>query len=129
MHNQTITFGLKGLSRLACALLALPLLVGSGCVQPDEINRVQPNLIKKSDLTGEWYGWRVRGRYLVSADGQRIPQERLRGLLFRDANELRLAGFESRRKAEANAQRKRGFKVKVIVIDMCDYRANGLAVG
>lgn len=82
------------------------------------------------DLTGEWYGWRVRGRYLVSEDGQRIPQERLRGLLFRDASELRLAGFESRRKAEANQRAKsRGFKVKVIVIDLGDYRANGTAVG
>ena len=49
MHNQTIKNGLKGLARLASALLALPLLVGSGCVQPEEINRVQPNLIKKSD--------------------------------------------------------------------------------
>ena len=55
MHNQTTKIGLKGLSRLACALLALPLLAGSGCVQPDEINRVQPNLIKKSALEGEWY--------------------------------------------------------------------------
>jgi hypothetical protein len=82
------------------------------------------------DLDGEWHGWRVRGRYLISADGQRIPQERLRGLLFRDANELRLAGFESRRKAEANTRaRSRGFKVKVIVVDLGDYRENGLAVG
>ncbi|MGJ7901005.1 hypothetical protein [Lysobacter sp. 1R34A] len=82
------------------------------------------------DLTGEWYGWRVRGRYLVSDDGQRIPVERLRGLLFRDAGELRLAGFESRRKAEANRRSKsRGFKVKVVIVDLAEYRQNGLAVG
>lgn len=82
------------------------------------------------DLSGEWHGWRVRGRYLVSADGQRIPRERLIGLLFRDANELRLAGFESRRKAEANARAKsRGFKVKVVVIDLGEYREHGLAAG
>ena len=82
------------------------------------------------DLDGEWYGWRVRGRFLISDDGQRIPKERLRGLLFRDAGELRLAGFESRRKAEANQRAKsRGFKVKVIVVDLGEYRAHGLAVG
>ena len=55
MHKQTNNIGLKGFGRLASALLVLPLLVGSGCVQPEEINRVQPNLIKKSDLSGEWY--------------------------------------------------------------------------
>lgn len=82
------------------------------------------------DLIGDWYGWRVRGRFLISPDGQRIPRERLVGLLFRDANELRLAGFVSRRKAEANARAKsRGFKVKVVVVDLGDYRENGLAVG
>ncbi|ALN91550.1 hypothetical protein LG3211_2583 [Lysobacter gummosus] len=76
------------------------------------------------DFTGEWYGWRLRGRYLISDDGQRIPLERLRGLLFRDANELRAAGFESRRKAEANrvSKARRGFAVKVVVIDLAEMK-------
>lgn len=29
--------------------------VGVGCADPEEINRVQPDLIAKSDLVGEWY--------------------------------------------------------------------------
>lgn len=43
------------------------------------------------DFEDEWYGWRLRGRYLVSPDGQRMTQERLRGLQWRDQMELRLA--------------------------------------
>ena len=71
------------------------------------------------DLSGPWEGWRVRGRDLVSPDRQRITPERLQGLLWRDAMELRLAGFASRRRAEAdkrNAQR-----VKVVVVQLGDY--------
>lgn len=34
------------------------------------------------DLAGEWGGWKLRGRVLVSPDGDRISAERLRGLLF-----------------------------------------------
>ena len=30
-------------------------LLGNGCAQPEPIDRVQPNLVNKSDLTGEWY--------------------------------------------------------------------------
>ena len=55
MHTTMNNIGFKALGRLASALLVLPMLFGSGCVQPEDINRVQPNLIKKSDLTGEWY--------------------------------------------------------------------------
>lgn len=36
------------------------------------------------DFTEEWYGWRLRGRFLVSPDGDRITSERLRGILFRE---------------------------------------------
>ncbi len=39
----------------ALALGLVAGLLGAGCAQPEEINRVQPNLIKKSDLAGEWY--------------------------------------------------------------------------
>lgn len=82
------------------------------------------------DLIGEWYGWRLRGRHLVSPDGERITPERLRGLLWRDGSELRLAGYASRRTAE-QAQRaaRYGPRVKVVVIDLADYRANGLVAG
>lgn len=58
-----------------------------------------------------------------------MSPERLRGLLFRDAQELRLAGFQSRRKAEAGKRdRNRGVKTKVVIIDLADYRVHGLAV-
>lgn len=42
-------------------------------------------------LTGPWAGWRLAGRDLVSPAGERINPERLRGLLFRQAAEERVA--------------------------------------
>jgi hypothetical protein len=53
--------GENGMTTMVNKLKALALvaasvsLLGSGCSQPEEIDRVQPNLVKKSDLTGEWY--------------------------------------------------------------------------
>ncbi len=32
------------------------------------------------DLTGDWAGWRLRGRFLISPDGDRLSVERLRGI-------------------------------------------------
>jgi hypothetical protein len=37
------------------------------------------------DLEGAWLGWRLRGRDLVSPDGDRISPTRLRGLMFLEA--------------------------------------------
>lgn len=34
------------------------------------------------DPGGHWLGWRLRGRFLISPDGDRITPERLRGFLF-----------------------------------------------
>jgi hypothetical protein len=45
------------------------------------------------DFNGEWYGWRLRSRHLVSPDGDRMTPERLCGLLWRDRAELRLADY------------------------------------
>ncbi|AXH76717.1 MAG: oxygen-insensitive NAD(P)H nitroreductase/dihydropteridine reductase [Inoviridae sp.] len=42
-------------------------------------------------LHGPWAGWRLAGRDLVSPDGDRINPQRLRGLLFRQAAEARIA--------------------------------------
>lgn len=82
------------------------------------------------DLPGEWYGWRLKGRHLVSPDGDRLTPERLRGLIYRDLQELRLAGFASRRKAEAGQRAaKYGPRIKVVIVDLADYRAHGLAAG
>lgn len=70
-----------------------------------------------------WPGWTFTagGRFLRSPDGQHITQERLEGLLWRDAMELRRAGLQSRRKA-AQAVR-RGSTVKVLVVDLADWQA------
>lgn len=82
------------------------------------------------DLTDHWQGWRVTGRYLIDPTGQRMTAERLRGLLWRDEMELRLAGYASRRRAEQESRSaKYGPKIKVVVIDLADYRANGRAAG
>jgi len=74
-------------------------------------------------LTGRFAGWSVRGNYLVSPAGDRMTPERLAGLAWRDQMELRLAGYASRRKAEAGA-RKAGQRqlVKVVVVDLGDFR-------
>lgn len=79
------------------------------------------------DFEDEWYGWRLRGRHLVSDDGQRMTVERLRGLMWRDKMELRLKGFASRRAAEQSRKSANQPKVKVIVMDLADYRHRGLA--
>lgn len=79
------------------------------------------------DFEDEWYGWRLRGRHLVSEDGQRITIERLRGLMWRDKMELRLAGYASRRAAEEARRAAHRPKVKVVVMDLADYRHRGVA--
>ncbi|QWF14756.1 DUF3653 domain-containing protein [Lysobacter capsici] len=80
------------------------------------------------DLDEEWSGWRLRGRYLISDDGLRIPIARLRGLLWREKMELRRDGYASRRNAEqARLAAGRQPRIKVIVIDLAEYRLNGLA--
>lgn len=79
------------------------------------------------DLTGNWCGWRLRGRHLVSPDGERITQERLSGLLWRDGMELRLAGYASRRAAE-KARCKRQ-PVKVVIVELGALRCGGVAAG
>ena len=44
----------------------------------------------QTPLYGEWAGWRMAGRCLVSPDGDRIAPERLRGILFAEAGRLAL---------------------------------------
>ncbi|MGV6490320.1 DUF3653 domain-containing protein [Stenotrophomonas rhizophila] len=74
-------------------------------------------------LSGPFAGWSVRGNYLVSPEGDRMTPERLVGLAWRDQMELRLAGYASRRKAEAGS-RKAGQRqmVKVVVVDLGEFR-------
>jgi hypothetical protein len=44
----------------------------------------------QTPLYGEWTGWRLAGRCLVSPDGDRISPERLRGILFAEAGRRRI---------------------------------------
>ena len=61
----------------------------------------------------------MAGRDLVAPDGQRINPQRLAGLMWRDAQELRLAGYANRRKAEAKPRQ----TVKVVIVDLADWQS------
>lgn len=76
---------------------------------------------------GDWYGWRLQGRLLISPDGEHITQERLSGLLWRDGMELRLAGYASRRNAEKTRCKRQ--RVKVVIVELGDLRCGGAAAG
>lgn len=81
----------------------------------------------------DWTGWKVRGRYLIAPDGQRIHQRRLLGLMWREEQELRRAGFASRDAADRgrvspHSSRARQL-VKVVVIDLAEVRVNGQIAG
>lgn len=77
----------------------------------------------------EGYRWTDAGKYLISPNGERISAERLKGLLWRDAMELRRAGFASRKSADQNRGKKQ--LVKVVVIQLGEYRdmVNGRCAG
>lgn len=74
---------------------------------------------QRIDLTGPWRGWRIAGRDLVAPDGQRISPARMAGIMWRDELGLRLKGYASRRKAEADS--KKNQLVKVVVIPLSQY--------
>ncbi|WP_408953725.1 DUF3653 domain-containing protein [Lysobacter sp. Hz 25] len=77
------------------------------------------------DLTGPWAGWRLRGRDLITPDGERFSPERLRGLAWRQDFEQRRDAASSRNAARKSTRQ----LVKVVVVDLGEYRVNGLAVG
>ena len=87
----------------------------------DHYRRVIDNHVA---LTGPWVGWRLAGRDLV----ERIPERRLRGLLWRaDASYLRDA---TRKRNAAQKARQRSL-VKVVVVDVgeCRERSFGTSAG
>lgn len=87
------------------------------------INSNAPQIVEiRTDVPSSWAGWSfsANGRHLVSPDRDRITPERLTGLLWRDAMELRLAGLRSRREAERPS--KRG-PVKVVIVELADWHA------
>ena len=41
------------------------------------------------DLPGEWYGWRLRGRLLISPHGDKLTRTRLEGIVWSEALRVR----------------------------------------
>lgn len=80
----------------------------------------------KVEMHPAWERWRFtpEGRYLVAPDGQHITQQRMEGILWRDEQELRLAGHRSRRKAERAVRQ--GSTVKVVIVDLATWQAKHL---
>lgn len=70
--------------------------VGQPCPNPCAAAHYDRTVYNRQHLSGPWTGWRMAGRELVSPDGDRITPERLRGLLWRQASEKRLAQVRSR---------------------------------
>jgi hypothetical protein len=75
------------------------------------------------DLRADWLGWKQRGKWLVSPQGDRISPERMKGILWRLQAEDRLAIAKAR-----NAQGKavRHQPVKVVVIDLADWHTRNV---
>lgn len=48
-------------------------------------------------LHGQWAGWRLAGRDLVSPEGVRVSPERLKGLMWRQEQEARIAASRERK--------------------------------
>ena len=65
------------------------------------------------ELHGPWAGWRLAGRDLVSPEGVRLSAGRLKGIVWREESEQRLARVRAR-----NDERKAGHRGMVTVIRM-----------
>lgn len=90
------------------------------------LNPDAPRIVEiRTDVPSTWAGWSfsANGRHLVSPGRDRITPERLAGLLWRDAMELRRIGLRSRREAEKPVCR--GL-VKVVVVELADWHARNV---
>jgi hypothetical protein len=56
----------------------------------------QEKVLGHIDLTGEWTGWRLRGRDLIAPDGTRVNPLFIQGAIFRWKNEARVARARAR---------------------------------
>ncbi|MFT4197193.1 MAG: hypothetical protein QM601_04675 [Pseudoxanthomonas sp.] len=80
-------------------------------------------------LTGPWAGWRLAGRDLIGPGGERIPERRLRGLLWStEARDLRDSA-RARNAARRDARQRQ--PVKVVIVELADWhqRAFGTRAG
>jgi len=71
--------------------------VGQPCPNPCAAAHYERLIYNRTHLAGPWEGWRLAGRFLVSPEGDRITPERLRGLLWRQAQEQRRDSARARR--------------------------------
>lgn len=60
-------------------------------------------IVRVPEWPDSWPGWRFSGDRLVSPDGDRITPERLRGILWRQASEARLAALRARTRPRVGA--------------------------
>lgn len=90
-----------------------------------------PRIVEvQTAMPSEWAGWQIRGNYLVAPDGVRLHRRRVHGLAWRYEQELARAGYASQQKADAGKRgRQYGPKVKIVIVDLADYREHGLAAG
>lgn len=56
------------------------------CKAETDVSHYRRVVENHTPLYGPWEGWRMAGRELITPDRERISPERLRGLLFREAN-------------------------------------------
>ena len=75
-------------------------------------------LYQRIDFTGPWHGWKLRGRDLVSPDGDRISPERLKGLAWRLAQEARRDAARAKRETQERAAKG---VVTVLRVDAIDW--------
>jgi len=75
---------------VACVGLVAAMSVSQGCASPEDIDRVQPDLIKKSDLEGEWYslGTITRAPYASAAAFPGLQGSLERGVWRVEQNQL-----------------------------------------
>lgn len=86
---------------------------GEPCPNPCAQAHTRHVIDNHVDLHGPWAGWRLAGRDLVAPSGERIPERRLRGLLWRaDATDLRDAARNQNLARKARQQS----MVKVVVV-------------
>lgn len=83
-----------------------PCITPGQAVNPCARRLYDEKVLGHVDLSADWAGWRLRGRWLISPEGDRVNPLRLRGMLFREANDQRRHKAGSR-----NGQQSAGAKV------------------
>lgn len=93
--------------------------VGEQCPNSCAADLHRRGVTNHVELTGHWAGWRLAGCDLVAPSGERIPERRLRGLLWHaNANDIRA----SVRRRNAKRKAVQHSMVKVVVVDLGQWR-------